>query len=202
VGIIKVRVIHLSGVGESAVDQPIAEMERMSNPTVGLLAHPGIVDIRITAKASSKLMADEMIKKIELQIVALFPNDIFGYAEQTLADCLIDLSLRNNIIINIADHGLSGTWPNEFLKCENVSLASSDAPLDLQLLQQNQTKNGTALAFYCNYFELNMESHLEYAVNFKGNWMADSLIYNGPQANGTLWATNRAMDKIRRLLIN
>ena len=44
-------ILHCSGIGESAVDDIISDLEKSKNPTVGLLAHPGLVDIRITARA-------------------------------------------------------------------------------------------------------------------------------------------------------
>jgi competence/damage-inducible protein CinA-like protein len=52
-GTIKARVLHVAGVGESTIDDWIGDLETSTNPTVGLLAHPGQVDIRITASAES-----------------------------------------------------------------------------------------------------------------------------------------------------
>jgi competence/damage-inducible protein CinA-like protein len=49
--IIKIRVLHCAGLGEGMIDEKIADLERLSNPTVGLAAHTGVVDIRIAAKA-------------------------------------------------------------------------------------------------------------------------------------------------------
>ena len=60
-GIIKARVIHTAGIGESQIDEMIGDLETLSNPTIGLLAHSGQVDVRITAKANSENEADQMI---------------------------------------------------------------------------------------------------------------------------------------------
>ena len=57
-GTIKASVLHAAGVGESQVDEWIGDLETLINPTVGLLAHPGQVDIRVTAKAGSQEEAD------------------------------------------------------------------------------------------------------------------------------------------------
>src|SRR5512147_232467 len=43
--IIKIRVLHCAGLGEGMIDEQIAEFETLSNPTVGLAAHTGVVDI-------------------------------------------------------------------------------------------------------------------------------------------------------------
>src|SRR5262245_42943853 len=51
--IIKVKVLHCSGLGEGMIDEKIADLEKLSNPTVGLAAHTGVVDIRIAADRNS-----------------------------------------------------------------------------------------------------------------------------------------------------
>ncbi len=63
-GTIKASVLHAAGVGESQVDEWIGDLETLINPTVGLLAHPGQIDIRVTAKASSQEEADRMIEPL------------------------------------------------------------------------------------------------------------------------------------------
>ena len=57
--------IHTAGIGESSVDELVSDLEKMNNPTVGLAAHPGQVDIRITAKANTRELAHELITPIE-----------------------------------------------------------------------------------------------------------------------------------------
>lgn len=63
--VIETLTIHTSGLGESVIDEKIAEFETLSNPTVGIAAYPGQIDIRITAKASSKIHAQEMRLKFQ-----------------------------------------------------------------------------------------------------------------------------------------
>ena len=58
-GTIKARVLRTAGIGESLLDSQIGnELLQANNPTVGLAAHTGQVDIRITAKADSETQAD------------------------------------------------------------------------------------------------------------------------------------------------
>jgi nicotinamide-nucleotide amidase len=67
-GVIKARVLRTAGIGESALDAAIGnEILQASNPTVGLAAHAGQVDVRITAKAESVDQADHMIAEVEAQ---------------------------------------------------------------------------------------------------------------------------------------
>src|SRR5574339_1314865 len=57
--IIKIRVLHCSGLGEGMIDEKIGDLETLSNPTVGLAAHTGVVDIRIAAKAKNEARSEE-----------------------------------------------------------------------------------------------------------------------------------------------
>lgn len=59
---------HVTGIGESKVDDIIDEFERFANPTVGLAAHKGSVEVRITAKACSEESAKEKIRQVEEQL--------------------------------------------------------------------------------------------------------------------------------------
>ena len=44
-------VIHTVSMGESSIDEIIGDMEKLSNPTVGLLAHPGQTDVQCDCKS-------------------------------------------------------------------------------------------------------------------------------------------------------
>lgn len=63
------RVLKLTGVGESRVDQRISDLiETCSNPTIGLLASSGVVRIRIAAKASTNAEALARIQVVEEKV--------------------------------------------------------------------------------------------------------------------------------------
>jgi len=61
-------VLHTVGVPESQIDEQIADLEKLSNPTVGLAAHPGAVDVRLTAKAPTQEKAQDMLSQLEAQV--------------------------------------------------------------------------------------------------------------------------------------
>lgn len=83
-GLIKARVLHTTGMGEGAIDEKIGELELLANPTVGLAAHYGMVDIRITAKAQSDEKADELIAGVEKTIRKKLGRVIYGVDAETL----------------------------------------------------------------------------------------------------------------------
>jgi competence/damage-inducible protein CinA-like protein len=198
-GVIKVRVVRLAGIGESVVDQPIAEFERMSNPTVGLLAHPGLVDIRITAKAADEATADAMIADVENQLLALFPADFYGYDDQTLASSMVSIAEKHKLNIIIKEFGLSGKWPAELSSSTLTLIKSNETPVELKLAS-NENPDPSTLQFSGNFTEKDGEACLEYVVQMGALHHHDSMLYNGPQAQAPAWAINRALDIIRRTM--
>jgi len=96
--VIKTRVLRTAGEGESNIDRRIAALEESANPTVGLAAHPGAVDIRISAKASNEKEALQMLDDMEMQLRGCLGNMIFGTDKETIEAVVIkmlaDQSLR------------------------------------------------------------------------------------------------------------
>ena len=107
-GIIKARVLHTVGAGESLIDDRIDDLERLSNPTVGLAAHSGQVDIRITAKAESETQADAMIQPIEDLLRQRLGNWIYGVDAETLEDVSLRSLQAKNWHLVIVEAGLGG----------------------------------------------------------------------------------------------
>lgn len=106
-GIIKARVLKTAGIGESTLDAAIGdELLQASNPTIGLAAHSGQVDVRITAKAETEASADQMIAVVEAQVRQRVEQYIFGVDEETLEDALADLLAKHNSKIAISQTGV------------------------------------------------------------------------------------------------
>ena len=61
-------ILRTAGIGESAIDAKIDDLMKLTNPTVGLAAHSGQTDVRITAKAESKSEALKLIASVEADI--------------------------------------------------------------------------------------------------------------------------------------
>ncbi len=82
--IIKTRILHTIGVGESLIDSKIADLESSPNPTVGLAAHAGQVDIRIAVKAKNEQEANEQIQTMEREIRNRLGNWIYGADDESI----------------------------------------------------------------------------------------------------------------------
>ena len=108
VGIIKARLLHTAGAGESQIDDLIGDLEQLSNPTVGLAAHSGQVDVRITAKASSETKADEMIDEIEALVRQRLGKWIYGEDEETLEEMAMKSLQRKGWSLVVVEAGLRG----------------------------------------------------------------------------------------------
>ena len=107
-GIIKARVLHAGGAGESQIDDLIGDLETLSNPTVGLLAHSGQVDIRITAKAESEAEADAMIRPIEEDVRQRLGHWIYGADKETLAQAALNSLANQGWTLAVVEAGLGG----------------------------------------------------------------------------------------------
>jgi nicotinamide-nucleotide amidase len=106
--IILSKVLRTCSIGESDIDTLIADLEHLSNPTVGLSAHPGQVDIRIAAKASSRAEAESLIAGVEQEIRARLGDYIFGEGAQTLAEVVARMIAARDISLAIVETNTRG----------------------------------------------------------------------------------------------
>ena len=107
--IIKARTLHTVGLGESWIDERIDAQMRSANPTVGLAAHSGIVDIRITAQAEDAAAADAMIAGMEAQVRAAIGDvSIFGAGDEKLEQVTADLLAQAEVKLAIVESATGG----------------------------------------------------------------------------------------------
>jgi competence/damage-inducible protein CinA-like protein len=85
-GAIAMRVLHTAGVGESRIDERVRDLQLAQNPDLGLAAHAGQVDLRITARAESEAAAWAMVAPVEAEVRARLGDWIYGMDGETLAD--------------------------------------------------------------------------------------------------------------------
>jgi nicotinamide-nucleotide amidase len=87
--IITYRVLKVAELGESRVDDLIGHLIANSqNPTVGVLAHPGQVDVRIAAKAATREDALRLIAPVEAEVRQLVGRHVFAVDEETLEEAV------------------------------------------------------------------------------------------------------------------
>jgi len=130
-GVIKARVVRVAGVGESWLDEHIGDLEQLSNPTVGLSAHPGRVDIRITAKAGTDMEAEEMIWGIQATLQQRLKDRIYGVDAETLEAVVLSAVRAKGWRLVVVEAGTGGALAAALASAEAQSrngLAADEAP--------------------------------------------------------------------------
>ncbi|NLG28591.1 MAG: CinA family nicotinamide mononucleotide deamidase-related protein [Chloroflexi bacterium] len=133
-GVIKSRIVHTCGIGESAIDAQIGDLMHLSNPTVGTAAHPGQTDVRIAAKAESAAEAETLIAPVERTLRERLGEYIYGVDGDTLAGVLCALLAERGWTLALADGVSSG----------EISLALSQGAAGRPVLAGALVATGTA----------------------------------------------------------
>ncbi len=107
-GVIKTRILHTCGIGESTIDSKIGDLMRLANPTVGTAAHPGQTDVRIVAKSESEGGASALIEPVEKELRARLGEYIFGTDQETISDIVAQLLAARGLSLALADGATDG----------------------------------------------------------------------------------------------
>lgn len=107
--VIRYRVVKVVGMSESAIDEKLSDfMQPKSNPEVGLMAYPGEIAIRITAKTKSEPEAIALIKTVEQEIRNRFGDYIFGADNDTLESVVGNLLRQKKMWLSVAESCTGG----------------------------------------------------------------------------------------------
>lgn len=108
-GIIVARILRTAGIGESSLDDQIGkDILSETNPSVGLAAHHGCVDIRVTAKAGSKEEAAGMLDAMQSRLEERIGQHIFGIDDATLEAVVWRQIEENGLTVHVIEAGLPG----------------------------------------------------------------------------------------------
>jgi competence/damage-inducible protein CinA-like protein len=192
--IIKIRVLHCSGLGEGMIDEKIADLEMLSNPTVGLAAHTGVVDIRIAAKAKTEAEADRMIADIENQINDRLGDVVFGADEDKLEDIVLNTVAKRGWTLIGVESGLNGLLARKILHTVSLSDLSPDSLLAALRAARADSNADVALGV-AMYLE---ERAAELALITPHGEKTHHITYGGPPRSLARWSVNLALDWLRR----
>lgn len=203
--VIKSRVLHTSGAGESQIDELIGDLETSDNPTVALAAHSGRVDVRITAKAASEVEASEQIQQMEQIIRDRLGEWIYGADYDTLESTALRHLEHIGWTLVAVEVGLKGELVRR--------LAAIDGPfrggevLNVQprpeeliefteaFRQARRAEVGLGLAVMKD----DGGEEIHFAIITPGGKKQIVRPYVGPPGNAPVWALNQGLDMIRRL---
>jgi nicotinamide-nucleotide amidase len=103
------RLVRVAGLGESRVGELLADlMAKGGNPTVGTMAHPGQVDIRIAAKAPDEAAARALIAPVEAEICARLGDAVFGTDGESLEGAVAALLADPARTLGLVEVGTGG----------------------------------------------------------------------------------------------
>lgn len=192
--IIKIRILHCAGLGEGMIDEKIADLEMLSNPTVGLAAHTGVVDIRIAAKAKNEAEADESIARIENQVHERLGDVVFGADEDRLEDVVLNAVAKRGWTLIGVESGLDGLLARKVPHTTSLSGLSAES-LVAALRAARAESNADVALGVAMYLE---ERAAEMALITPGGEKTHRITYGGPPRSLARWSVNLALDWLRR----
>jgi nicotinamide-nucleotide amidase len=99
----KIRILRTCAVGESNVDRTIGDLMTTRNPTIGLAAHAGQTDVRITAKAETEAQADTLIASLEKEVRQRLGVAIYGVGKETVPEVIGQLLADSHLQLGVID---------------------------------------------------------------------------------------------------
>jgi len=202
--LIKVRLLHAAGMSESAIDEHVADFELLANPTVGLAAHTGVVDIRIAAKAESEQLADRMIAEIETTIRERLGDTIFGADADTLEAVTLRSAAARGWNVALLESGLDGSLTRRFaadrpanlVAVEGADLQPAGLPERTRLARQGHAAN---VALGVALFSSGGEQSIELCFDSAEGSQSRRLTYGGHPKSAPRWAGNLALNWLRQI---
>lgn len=194
--IIKVRVLHCAGLGEGVIDEKIADLEMLSNPTVGLAAHTGVVDVRITAKAENEISANAMMDKIEAQVRERLGNVVFGVDEDTLVGITLNLLEKRGLKLTAIESGLDGLMTRKISQTASFTNLTPDSLMETLRSAHASAQTNVALGVAVFPEE---RSAVMAMITSKGE-KSHKITYGGPPKSLPMWSMNLAINWLRTTL--
>ncbi len=103
------RSLHFSGIGESAMEDAVKDiLLTQTNPTVAPYASLGTVKLRITAKAASRQLCENLIEPMEEQLIARLKPHFFGRDGISLEEALGKELRQQNATVALAESCTGG----------------------------------------------------------------------------------------------
>ena len=111
----KIRILRTCAVGESNVDRVIGDLMSAKNPTIGLAAHAGQTDVRITAKADTEAQAEALIAPLEAEVRQRLGVAIYGVGKDTVPEIIGRLLSGKNLQLGVIDTLTGGLLARELI---------------------------------------------------------------------------------------
>jgi competence/damage-inducible protein CinA-like protein len=202
--VIKSRTVRTAGIGESWLDERIQDLERMTNPTVGLAAHPGRVDIRITAKAGTEMEVDQMLWGVEATLQQRLGGRIYGTDDETLEGAAMARIQEAGWRLATLEAGTNGALGEALQPFGEIYLGGEVLPegsvgdsLNRELERvRAELKASAGLGLHVAANEEGVEI-LAVFQSPGGDWQLERS-FGGATPNAIRWAISLALEAVRR----
>jgi nicotinamide-nucleotide amidase len=204
--LIKMRILHTAGIGESQIDDLMGDLEFLSNPTVGLAAHSGQVDVRIVAKAENEVDASNAIKTIEDELRKRLGDWVYGADQETLEYVALTTLETIGWHLAVVESGTLGELTRRLASvhknifCGGQVLIETPTLEDLKVnvdsfRQEQSAQIGLGIAIYPE----EVRQHILIWLVTPDSTKLHRRPYGGPPEYAPRWAVNHSLDLIRRL---
>ncbi|MBN2084220.1 MAG: CinA family nicotinamide mononucleotide deamidase-related protein [Anaerolineales bacterium] len=204
--VIHTRTIHVDGLGESMIDERIGRWERSENPTVGLMAHAGLTDIRIVARAADEAGARKLIADAEEDIRSSIAGHILGADGETLAGAVLGLLPKDGSLVT-AESGtggaLAGMLGLESSGAFRGGLVQGQTGLETrtaEILREWQSARQATHAAGLDLSPVTGGFRSEYILIADGKETRKQRTHLVPYAMASRWAANTALTALWNLL--
>ena len=191
--LIKVRVLHCAGLGEGTIDEKIGDLELLANPTIGLAAHTGIVDVRIAAKAETEDQAAALISGIEQEIRNRLGKVVFGADDDRLETVALEAVARRGWTLLGVEYGLHGLLASKLPRTVAPQGSLAASLLDATRAAQSEAGADAALGIAISESDGTAEMVLITPAGEKSH----RITFGGPPRSLARWATNLALNWLR-----
>jgi nicotinamide-nucleotide amidase len=154
----KIRILRTCAVGESNVDRVIGDLMTEKNPTIGLAAHAGQTDVRITAKADTEAEADTLIAHLEAEVRQRLGVAIYGVEKETVPEVIGRLLSNENLQLGVIDSLTGGLIARDLIDAGFGDLITANLhAIDVSAALQKAGLSSQADAGDGNYGKLAMD---------------------------------------------
>lgn len=199
-GLIKARILHVAGLGESVIDEHVGDLEALANPTVGLAAHHGLVDIRITAKADTPAAANALIAPVEATARQRLGTSIFGADGDTLETVTLAQLAARGWELTALEINLNGELLQRLAKSAHPAYSGGQSlpalPEGHDLLQFTQ-QNAQTCGLGLHLTPAEGQVDLKIALVTPQSARLTHHSYGGHPKNAPAWAANTALNLLR-----
>ncbi|HEY59090.1 MAG TPA: CinA family nicotinamide mononucleotide deamidase-related protein [Anaerolineae bacterium] len=202
--IILSTIVHTAGMGESQIDELISDLEKMDNPTVGLAAHAGQVDIRITAKANSKREAENLLAPIENTLQERLQDYIYGADDTTFGEAIKTLLKHKGIRLLIVPVQMDAALV-ERLQKDGLAQVLPSAGEDLNELETKSKKlyndyQGNAILVVKEVDDKTIKK-LQLTLLFKDTQIKKEYLFDGHEMMLAQWEYNKILGFLHKTFL-